>query len=395
MNRLPQLATTVSVLALTLAGCATDTTLAGVPSAHQTSVREASPGAATPSPEDTPSRPAMTPTPTPSASATPTPSETPTPSPSSSSATPTPSKSETPKPKAPAILKNGDSGDRVRELQHRLLQLDWYAGKITPHYGTSTEAAVQGFQGKRGLDVTGEVDQKTWDTLTGMTRKPTHDEMNNVVKPGPPIIKPGDKGDRVKDLQARLKQLDWYDKPVNGTYDAATEKSVKEFQAKRQLPANGIVDQKTLDKLNEMTSKPTTEQLTNKPPKKPTPPALDQRCMTGRVLCIDKGSNKMRWVIDGQVKQTLDVRFGTELTPTREGVFTLYWKSRDHVSTLYHTAMPFAMFFSGGQAVHYSADFAARGYNGGSHGCVNVRDKAGITWLFDQTREGDKVVVHP
>ena len=49
-------------------------------------------------------------------------------------------------------------------------------------------------------------------------------------------------------------------------------------------------------------------------------------------------------------------------TPTREGLFHVGWKSRDHVSKLYDSAMPFAMFFSGGQAVHYSSDFAARGY---------------------------------
>jgi len=52
------------------------------------------------------------------------------------------------------------------------------------------------------------------------------------------------------------------------------------------------------------------------------------------------------------------------------------------------------MFFSGGQAVHHSQDSAARGYNGCSHGCVNIRDEAGITGLIDQVRVGDRVVVH-
>ena len=56
--------------------------------------------------------------------------------------------------------------------------------------------------------------------------------------------------------------------------------------------------------------------------------------------------------------------------------------------------MPFAMFFSGGQAVHYSPDFAANGYNGNSHGCVNVRDYNGMVWLFDQVGVGDKVIVY-
>ena len=71
-------------------------------------------------------------------------------------------------------------------------------------------------------------------------------------------------------------------------------------------------------------------------------------------------------------------RFGSDELPTREGAFSVYRKSRDHVSTLYDSSMPFAMFFSGGQAVHYSSDFAAVGYDGASHGCVNVRDYDGM-----------------
>ena len=56
--------------------------------------------------------------------------------------------------------------------------------------------------------------------------------------------------------------------------------------------------------------------------------------------------------------------------------------------------MPWAMTFSGGQAVHYSPDFAARGYNGASHGCVNVRNFDGIKWLWHEVRLGDRVVVY-
>jgi lipoprotein-anchoring transpeptidase ErfK/SrfK len=112
------------------------------------------------------------------------------------------------------------------------------------------------------------------------------------------------------------------------------------------------------------------------------------------VLCVDKTSRTLRWVVDGDVVKTVDVRFGSEYTPTREGVFSVYRKSRDHVSSLYDTAMPFAMFFSGGQAVHYSADFASVGYGGASHGCVNVRDYDAVAWLFDQVQVGDKVVVY-
>lgn len=122
---------------------------------------------------------------------------------------------------------------------------------------------------------------------------------------------------------------------------------------------------------------------------------VDSRCRTGRVLCISKADRKLRWMIDGRVVREYDARFGKTGTPTREGTFTVFRKVRNEWSYLYNSPMPFSMYFSGGQAVHYSADFAARGYAGASHGCVNIRDHAGLQWLYDtQVRVGDKVVVY-
>lgn len=122
---------------------------------------------------------------------------------------------------------------------------------------------------------------------------------------------------------------------------------------------------------------------------------IDKRCLSGRVMCISKKDKKLRWMINGKIIKTLDTRFGAAKTPTRNGSFTVFRKSRDHVSSLFGSKMPFAMFFSGGQAVHYSSDFARRGYAGASHGCVNIRDLNGIRDLFDkQVRLGDKVIVY-
>ncbi|MGA4539787.1 L,D-transpeptidase [Uniformispora flossi] len=147
------------------------------------------------------------------------------------------------------------------------------------------------------------------------------------------------------------------------------------------------------------TSKPTSAKPSTSKPATTKPPAkpagnLDPRCMTGRAMCVDKTTRKLTWVVDGVPQYSFEVRFGSAELPTREGAFSVFQKSRDHVSTLYHTSMPFAMFFSGGQAVHYSPDFAKNGYNGASHGCVNVRNKALITQLFDTVRIGDKVIVY-
>ncbi|MER6124419.1 L,D-transpeptidase family protein [Streptomyces sp. NPDC001795] len=202
----------------------------------------------------------------------------------------------------------------------------------------------------------------------------------------------GDSSPDVRALQARLRQVDWLFDGPTGTYDDLTENAVKGFQGKRGLPQTGQVDSVTWQRLQKMTHEPGKWELYlmgGQPAAAPDP-----RCMTGRVLCISKTSRTLRWMIDGRTVSTMAVRFGSQYTPTREGVFSIYWKSLHHVSTLYHSPMPYAMFFSGGEAVHYSYDFAARGYAGGSHGCVNVRDEAAISALFSQVRTGDKVVVY-
>ncbi|WP_374193564.1 L,D-transpeptidase family protein [Streptomyces sp. BSE7-9] len=203
---------------------------------------------------------------------------------------------------------------------------------------------------------------------------------------------PGDDGRDVRELQARLRQIAWIFHGPTGTYDDLTAEAVRGFQGKRGLPKTGVTDTVTWQRLLAMTREPGRWELYLMGGQPADPP--DPRCMTGRVMCISKSSRTLRWMIDGRTVSTMPVRFGSEYTPTREGVFRVYWKSRHHVSTLYDSPMPYAMFFSGGQAVHYSSDFAARGYAGASHGCVNVRDEDAIARLYEQVRDGDKVVVH-
>jgi peptidoglycan hydrolase-like protein with peptidoglycan-binding domain len=208
------------------------------------------------------------------------------------------------------------------------------------------------------------------------------------------LWKNGSTGTNVRKVEARLVQLKLLEKRYqDNEFGTLTRTAVKKFQQSKGIPQLGYIDQNTLTKLAAVTHVPTQTEL--------YPPApvvngkkLDPRCATGVVMCIDKSTRKLRYVVDGVVKMQLDVRFGAVKTATREGSFTVGWKSRNHVSKLYDSAMPFAMFFSGGQAVHYSSDFAARGYNGASHGCVNVRDLGKITMLFGQIKVGDKVIVY-
>ncbi|TCC26453.1 murein L,D-transpeptidase [Kribbella sindirgiensis] len=208
------------------------------------------------------------------------------------------------------------------------------------------------------------------------------------------LWKNGSSGTSVRKVEARLVQLKLLEKRyLDNEFGTMTRSAVKKFQKSKGIPPLGYIDQNTWNQLVKVTHEPTQTELYPPVPvvngKK-----LDARCATGVALCIDKTSRKLRYVVDGVVKMQMDVRFGAVKTATREGSFTVGWKSRNHVSKLYDSKMPYAMFFSGGQAVHYSSDFAARGYNGASHGCVNVRDLAKIKILFDQIHVGDKVIVY-
>ena len=297
-----------------------------------------------------------------------------------------------PRPAPEPVLAPGASGRQVRELQARLAQLDWFTPPMTGTYGPGTRAGVRGFQHKRGLEATGVVDPRTWRRLVAMTRVPTDAELFN--RAGPTLFGPGDEGREVREIQARLRQLAWYFGNVTDRYRDQTATAVRGFQGKRGIPVTGKVDRRTLDQLEGMSHEPTADEMANRRPDPADGAALDPRCTTGRALCIDKSSSSLRWVVDGKVLDSVDVRFGASYSPTREGLFHVYWKDRNHVSRLYGSAMPMAMFFSRGQAVHYSSDFAARGYAGASHGCVNVRDYDALTRLFDQVRVGDKVVIY-
>ncbi|MFJ8657961.1 L,D-transpeptidase family protein [Streptomyces sp. NPDC093795] len=225
------------------------------------------------------------------------------------------------------------------------------------------------------------------------TTAPSASPTTAKPEPGSTVLMgDGDESEQVRELQARLRQLGHFDRAPTGFYGTMTAASVKAFQKKQGLPRAGSVDGATWEKLLGASRKPTADEL--KPATTNQLDAPDARCMTGRVLCISKESRTLAWMIDGKVVSAMDVRFGSENTPTREGTFTVERKVRQDWSRLYHTPMPLSMYFSRGQAVHYSSDFAARGYDGASHGCVNVRDRAKLTTLFDQVKIGDKVVVH-
>ena len=84
-------------------------------------------------------------------------------------------------PSAPAddtillpTLKRGDKGEKVRELQAKLIALGYSLPKygVDGDFGKETKAAVEQFQRDWGIPVSGIVDEQTWEKLLTVPEKP-------------------------------------------------------------------------------------------------------------------------------------------------------------------------------------------------------------------------------
>lgn len=62
-------------------------------------------------------------------------------------------------------LKNGSTGEKVKQLQTRLTELGYYQGPISGKYLSKTTAAVIAFQKKNGLTADGVAGEGTWNLM--------------------------------------------------------------------------------------------------------------------------------------------------------------------------------------------------------------------------------------
>lgn len=80
---------------------------------------------------------------------------------------------------APAkpVVHEGEQQSNVWDLQHRLIQLGLYKGKLDGIFGPLTKEAVMKFQKNNKLPADGVVGQKTWDALYKTTLQANEIEM--------------------------------------------------------------------------------------------------------------------------------------------------------------------------------------------------------------------------
>lgn len=119
------------------------------------------------------------------------------------------------------------TGDAVVELQ-TLLHAHGFLLKIDGDYGSITEAAVSTYQEQQGLRIDGFAGSQTWAAL------------KTTVQPGTRILKLGDTGADVYELQGLLR-VNGYEVTRDGIFGTETQAATIAFQQRYQINADSVV----------------------------------------------------------------------------------------------------------------------------------------------------------
>ncbi len=148
-------------------------------------------------------------------------------------------------------LSEGSSGDSVKALQGALKELGFHSGKVDGKFGPATKKSVSSFQKKNKLTATGIADAQMQHLL--FEGKPLNSRGKKTqvktLAVSAEVLRPGDKGIPVENLQKRLKELGYHTGKIDGKYGRNTEKSVRAFQKDNKLKVDGKAGQKTQEAL--------------------------------------------------------------------------------------------------------------------------------------------------
>ncbi len=176
------------------------------------------------------------------------------------------------------VISFGNRGIAVSLVQQQLRVLGYYNGPVNGIFDLTTRRAVLNFQGDYGITQTGEVGPttqaylvqsvpQTQPVIVSQTRpvvvpqtqpvivtqnRPVVVAQNQpvVVRPFTPVqpmmnlrtfLRVGDTGAQVREVQRRLRALNYYRGPINGFYDRTTEDAVIRFQRSNAITQTGIV----------------------------------------------------------------------------------------------------------------------------------------------------------
>ncbi|MFC8504827.1 L,D-transpeptidase family protein [Streptomyces sp. NPDC057411] len=167
---------------------------------------------------------------------------------------------------------------------------------------------------------------------------------------------------------------------ADGKQSAADCRAIRAFQQREKIkPANGYAGPVTWGRAELLAARRN--------------PNAAGRCpvRSYTVACVDL-DRELMWVQKGKrvTYAVVNIRSGRPGYRTRTGWHEIYWRHKDHWSSIYDTPMPYSQFFDGGQAFH--AVYGPLATPTGSRGCVNLSyDHAKRLW--DALRKGDRVYI--
>lgn len=142
------------------------------------------------------------------------------------------------------LSKFGSTGQEVIQIQKKLKNWGYYFGDVDGIFGTQTQNAVKLFQQKNGLSVDGIAGLQT---LRAMGISSATSDYSDTVSTIP--IKYGAKGNDVKAVQSKLRNLGFYNGTIDGIFGTETKKAVTLFQKSKGLNQDGIVGSLTVSAL--------------------------------------------------------------------------------------------------------------------------------------------------
>ena len=144
-------------------------------------------------------------------------------------------------------MRQGSKGEKVMQLQRRLIELGYPDVMVTGTFDDATAHAVSLFQGLAELRQTGTASKALQEFIlsdnAGIFRM-TEDllDSTSVVDEATVVYKPGDSGEGVVELQSRLHTLGYFNSAINGEYDSHTENAVKTLQGAISVDQTGVVN---------------------------------------------------------------------------------------------------------------------------------------------------------
>ena len=182
----------------------------------------------------------------------------------------------------PSTLYNGSTGEEVKALQQKLIDLGYLEGTADGIFGNKTEKAVRRFQWKNGMTADGLAGKRTLaalGTAQGGAKAPAAETAAAAPAEAPtaapaaapatapaaalaaaPAARPagvknpstlynGCSGEEVRVLQQALIDLGYLEGTADGTFGDQTEAAVRAFQRAYGLKADGLAGTKTRTKL--------------------------------------------------------------------------------------------------------------------------------------------------